>query len=201
MRHRVSMAELPENPLEFFQQWYKEAEALNLKEPAAMALATADKQARPSVRIVLLKGITEKGFYFYTNLTSRKGRELIENPHASLCFYWMDLGRQVRVEGKVEKATAKEADDYFASRRRGSQLGAWASKQSQPMESEGDLALRLAEITKEFEAGPVPRPPFWSGFCLVPERIEFWQEGEYRLHTRMVYTRDVKNWKIERLYP
>lgn len=189
-------------PFELFHQWFDDAGKLNLKEPTAMTLATANKQGAPSARVVLLKGVNEKGFYFYTNLTSRKGKELQENQQVALCFYWMDLGRQVRVEGKVEAVTIKEADDYFASRRRGSQLGAWASKQSQPMESEDALAKRLQEMTGQFGAGPIPRPPFWSGFCVVPDAIEFWQEGEYRLHTRIRYTRhSADSWDITRLYP
>lgn len=189
-------------PMELFHQWLKEAGTLNLKEPTAMTLATASKEGMPSARVVLLKGVTEKGFYFYTNLNSRKGRELHENPQAALCFYWMDAGRQIRIEGKVEAATDKEADDYFVSRRRGSQLGAWASKQSQVMESENALAERLKEFADEFNGGPVPRPPHWSGFCLIPEVIEFWQEGEYRLHTRVTYTRrSADSWDVERLYP
>lgn len=189
-------------PLELFQAWYNEAGKLNLKEPTAMTLATATKDGRPSARIVLLKGMNDKGFYFYTNLTSRKGKELHENPQAALCFYWMDLGRQVRIEGKIEPATDKEADEYFISRSRGSQLGAWASKQSQIMEQEDALAIRLKEFTAEFNGGPIPRPPHWSGFCLLPEVIEFWQEGEYRLHTRIIYQREPHGgWRMGRLYP
>lgn len=190
------------DPIVMFHEWYESAQKLPLREPTSMVLATATPDGKPSVRIVLLKAYNENGFYFYTNLTSRKGKELIENPHAALCFYWMDLGRQVRVEGTVERVTEKEADDYFACRRRGSQIGAWASKQSMVMEQEEDLPKRVEEITKQFNGGPIPRPPFWSGFCLKPETIEFWQEGEFRLHQRLRFTRIAANaWRPERLYP
>lgn len=195
-------AESLSDPMILFHQWFEEAQKLPMREPTCMALATSTAEGVPSVRIVLLKQYTENGFYFFTNLTSRKGRELIENPHAALCFYWMDLGRQIRVEGTVERVTEKEADDYFITRRRGSQIGAWASKQSMVMEQESDLVNRVEEITQQFNGGPIPRPPFWSGFCLKPETIEFWQEGKYRLHQRIRYSHLAANaWKMERLYP
>ena len=194
--------DLSKDPFTLFREWYDKAQNLDIKEPTFMTLATATPDGKPSARVVLLKGYNEKGFYFYTNLTSRKGRELVENPHAALSFYWMELNRQIRIEGKVERVTEKEADDYFISRRRGSQIGAWASKQSMPMDGESDLAVRAEQITQQFEGGPIPRPPFWSGFCLVPERLEFWEERDYRLHKRILFTKVAANgWDTERLYP
>lgn len=190
------------DPFELFHIWFQEAQTLDMKEPTYMTLATATPDGKPSARIILLKGYNENGFYFYTNLTSRKGRELNENPYAALNFYWMELGRQIRIEGKAERVTEKEADDYFISRRRGSQIGAWASKQSMPMENDSDLAVRVEQISQQFEGGPIPRPPFWSGFRLVPDRIEFWEEREFRLHQRVLFTRTVSNqWETDRLYP
>lgn len=189
-------------PFELFGQWFAEIENTGVKEPTAVTLATATPDGKPSARIILLKHFDERGFCFYTNLTSRKGYELKENPHAAITVYSMILGKQIRIEGKVERVTEKEADDYFLTRRRGSQIGAWASKQSMPMEKETDLPDRVKEITNEFGAAPIPRPPFWSGFRLVPEHIEFWTEGDYRLHTRLRYNAIIGGgWDVERLYP
>ena len=191
-------------PFILFNEWLKAAKSNpHIKEPTAMALATVDDENRPSVRMILLKKFDESGFCFFTNLTSRKARDLIVNPNVSLCFYWMQLGYQVRIEGKVEKVSIKEADAYFTSRRRGSQIGAWASKQSQEMVSEEEFEKRIEQITEDFKDQVVPRPPFWSGFRVIPDTIEFWEEGEYRLHTRTLYSKleDDKGWKVINLYP
>jgi pyridoxamine 5'-phosphate oxidase len=168
---------------------------------APVALATADAQGRPSARMVLLRGADARGFAFFTNFNSRKGRELSENPHASLCFHWVTLDEQIRIEGPVERLPDSESDAYFASRPRGSQLGAWASDQSQPLPSRESLEERYREVERRFGDGPVPRPPFWGGFRLVPTRIEFWYGRPDRLHDRVVYIRDRAQWRIERLYP
>ncbi len=185
-----------------FQEWLKKAEEnINIVEPTAMCLATVDKNNCPSSRMILLKKFDERGFCFFTNLTSRKGKELVENPNVALCFYWGALGFQVRIEGKVEKVSIKEADDYFASRRRPSQIGAWASKQSCDMENWQEFEDRIVKITHDFEGQEVPRPPFWSGFRVVPKRIEFWQEGEFRIHKREVYERVGEGWKMSLIYP
>lgn len=190
------------DPYSLFTTWFTQAQALDVREPTAMALATASATGIPSVRIVLLKHYDDRGFCFYTNLTSRKGKELTENSHASLCFYWDALGQQVRIEGIVERVTEKEADDYFASRDRGSQIGAWASKQSCPLEQEEDLPKRVRQITEQFEAeSPIPRPPFWSGFRLKPSKIEFWQNEAYRLHRRTLFTKTTTGWESTLLYP
>lgn len=189
------------HPIDLFREWMRDAEASEPWDATAMSLATADAQGRPSVRMVLLKGVDERGFVFYTNLDSRKGRELRDNPVASLCFFWSTRNRQVRVEGPVEPVDEAEADLYFASRPRLSRIGAWASKQSQPMESRFEFEKRVAEYTARFNVGEIPRPPFWSGFRIVPERIEFWEERQFRLHDRLVYTRQGEGWTVERLFP
>lgn len=172
-----------------------------LPDPTAFCLATVGADGQPSARMLLLKGADESGFVFYTNYESRKGRELLERPLAALCFHWTPLEVQVRVEGPVEQVSSAEADEYFASRPRGSQLGAWASSQSRPIEREGDLEARLAELEKRFADQPVPRPPHWSGFRLRPVRIEFWRNRPSRLHERHLYTRENGAWHTEVLYP
>jgi pyridoxamine 5'-phosphate oxidase len=172
-----------------------------LPEPTAFALATVSAGGQPSVRILLLKGVDTRGFVFYTNYESRKGEELLAQPRAAMCFHWQPLERQVRVEGQAEQVSAEEADAYFASRPRGSQLGAWASRQSQPMEHPGVLDERLREVEARFAGGPVPRPPHWSGFRLVPARIEFWHGMPSRLHERLVYSRAGDGWRTDVLYP
>ena len=172
-----------------------------LAEPTAFALGTVDANGHPSVRIVLLKTVDERGFVFYTNFDSRKGRELLETKHAALCFHWQPLELQVRVEGDAEPVSDAEADAYFATRARGSQIGAWASVQSQPMARPTDLDDRVAETEKRFAGEPVPRPPHWSGFLVRPRRIEFWRGMPSRLHVREVYVRDGTEWRVERLYP
>lgn len=188
-------------PFELFAEWYAAAQDCGLKEPTAVALGTADAEGRPSVRMVLLKGADAAGFVFYTNLESQKGRQLHDNPNAALCFHWMPLGRQVRVEGPVMPVPDDEADAYFTSRARDSQIGAWASKQSQPLEGRFELERRVAKYALKFGIGRVPRPTFWSGFRLVPERVEFWQQGFARLHDRLVYHRQGDGWTTERLFP
>lgn len=189
------------NPLELFNAWYAEAQNSGLKEPTSVNLATADKTGKPSNRTVLLKGYDERGFAIYTNNQSRKGQELLSNPYASLCFYWMNLGKQIRIEGKIEPVTEAESDAYFQSRQRISQLGALASDQSRPMPHPNALKERVAELEKQYEGKPVPRPAHWHGFRVIPQLIEFWQEGPFRLHDRLIYIREGEGWKTEIWYP
>jgi pyridoxamine 5'-phosphate oxidase len=190
-------------PFLLFKEWYDAAQAIHgILEPTAMTLSTVQANNRPSSRIVLLKNYDERGFCFYTNLTSRKGKELDKNQNVALNFYWDAHGHQVRIEGKVERVTEKESDDYFTSRKRGSQIGAWGSKQSLPMASDEELVARIGEITKQFGGAPIPRPPFWGGFRVVPDYFEFWENGEYRLHKRITYSEPSgKDWKVTRIYP
>lgn len=195
------MSAVEADPYALFAKWMIEAEAAEPNDPNAMALATADGQGRPSVRMVLLKGYDHDGFVFYTNLESRKGTELATNPHAALLFHWKSLKRQVRVEGPVEPVSHAEADAYFASRARTSQIGAWASIQSRPLEGRFELERRVAEFTAKFGFGAVPRPPHWSGFRLRPERLEFWQDRAFRLHDRFAYAKDGDGWHIDHLFP
>ena len=195
---------IPPDPIERFRTVYAQAEKIDrsiIPEPNAMSLGTIEEGGQPSVRIVLLKGFDERGFVFYTNYEGRKGRELLAHPRAALCFYWAPLDIQVRIEGTVTKVADEEADAYFASRERRSQVGAWASRQSRPLESPTALDERFAMYEKEFEGREVPRPSFWSGFRVAPERIEFWKGKANRLHERHLYTRDGNGWKIETLYP
>jgi len=168
---------------------------------APVVLATADSNGRPSARLVLLRGIDQRGFVFFTNYNSRKGRELTDNPHAALCIYWTSLDEQIRIEGQVGRVSGDDSDEYFAGRPRGSQLGAWASDQSQPLTSRETLEEKYREVERRFEGKTVQRPPFWGGFRLVPSRIEFWYGRPDRLHDRVVYVREPSGWRIERLYP
>jgi pyridoxamine 5'-phosphate oxidase len=190
-------------PLGLFSEWFEEARRLEPNDPDAMALATVDAQGLPNVRMVLLKSFDARGFVFYTNLESRKGMELSSNPKAALCFHWKSLLRQIRIRGPVEAVSAAEADSYFASRPRLSQIGAWASRQSRPLEGPFALEKSVAKSTARFAVGKVPRPDFWSGFRVVPEIIEFWQDRPFRLHRRLVFTRGASEgeWTATRLYP
>jgi pyridoxamine 5'-phosphate oxidase len=195
---------IPADPIERFRTVYALAEKIDrsiIPEPNAMSLATIENHDQPSVRIVLLKAFDERGFVFYTSYEGRKGRQLIAHPKAALCFYWAPIDIQVRVEGTVTKVADGEADAYFATRERLSQIGAWASRQSEPLETPTALEERVAKYEKEFEGRSVPRPKFWSGFRVVPGRIEFWKGKPNRLHERHLYIREKGGWRIEILYP
>jgi pyridoxamine 5'-phosphate oxidase len=189
------------DPLEQFRRWYADAEAAEIRAPHAMALATAGAGGAPSVRMVLLKAADEDGFVFFTGYGSRKGGELAENPRAALVFYWQPLGKQVRVEGPVERLSEEVSAGYFATRPRGSQVAAWASQQSTPLADRGELEARYAELERQYEGKDVPLPPHWGGFRLRPDAIEFWQHRENRLHDRVLYTRAREGWKIDLVSP
>jgi len=189
------------DPFALFDEWYAQARQSEINDSNAMALATADERGRPSARMVLLKGHGPDGFVFYTNFEGRKAGELLDNPHAALLFHWKSLRRQVRIEGPVGRVDEAAADAYFATRSRDSQLGAWASDQSQPLESREVFMARYEEMRARFEGGPVPRPPHWSGFRVKPQRIEFWQDREHRLHERRLFTRHGDEWHEGMLYP
>ncbi len=189
------------DPIALFAEWYGEAANCGLKEPTAVTLATADGRGRPTARMVLLKGHDARGFVFYTNTESRKGDALLQNPVAALCFYWPSLGRQVRIEGAVEPVAPEEADVYFASRDRQVRIGAWASAQSRPLEGRFDLEKAVARFAAKYAIGEVPRPPYWSGYRISPDRIEFWSQGAFRLHDRRVFTREDDGWTTMRLFP
>jgi pyridoxamine 5'-phosphate oxidase len=201
---RIDEEERADDPIERFRALLAEAEAIDravLPEPTAMMVATVGDDGQPSLRVVLLKAVDERGFVFYTNYESRKGRELLAHPKAALCFHWQPLERQVRIEGDVEPVSPEEADAYFATRARLSQIGAWASRQSRPLSSDAELDSRVHEMEERFAGGAVPRPPHWSGFRVVPGRMEFWRNRAFRLHERLVYERDEGCWRVTRLYP
>ena len=189
------------DPLALFDQWLAEARTIEINDPDAMALATADASGRPSVRMVLLKGHGPDGFAFYTNEQSAKGEDLAANPRAALLFHWKSLRRQVRVEGTVERVPDAQADAYFATRTRDSQLGAWVSDQSRPLDSRQTFESRFEEVKRRFEGQDVPRPPHWRGYRVVPERVEFWLDRPHRLHERRLFMRDGDGWSEGLLYP
>jgi len=190
-----------EDPIALFKSWLEEAKATDLREPTAMSVATVNADGNPEVRMLLLKGVDEHGFVFYTNLGSPKAKSIQAHPHVALCFYWMPLGKQVRVTGPVVPVSDQEADEYFASRPRLSQLGAWASRQSQEMGGYYELEAEVAKVALKFGVGKVPRPPFWSGFRLVPEAIEFWTEKPFRRHERFVFRKTPEGWSRHWLFP
>ena len=191
------------DPLELFADWYEEAKKNEFNDPNAMSLATVDINGIPSVRIVLLKGFDVDGFVFYTNLQSRKAHEFMNNPNVAVCFHWKSLQRQVRIEGQVSKVSDKEADEYFKSRARLSRLGAWASKQSEILESRDHLLARLKTFEEKYDGETIPRPSHWSGNRIAAKKIEFWEDGEFRLHDRFIFERQSIDgpWTKARLYP
>mgnify|MGYP001412929166 CR=1 FL=1 len=189
------------NPIELFKKWFLEAEASEINDHNAVAIATSDEANQPSVRMVLLKGLSEKGFVFYTNFNSKKGSDLKFNKKASMCFHWKSLRRQVRVIGFVEKVTDKEADEYYNSRPYKNKIGAWASSQSQTLAKREDFIKKINEYEKKYPSDNVPRPPHWSGWRLLPSEIEFWLDGEGRIHERLNYVKENGEWKKGLLYP
>ncbi len=194
-----------EDPIELFHQWLAEAEANEPNDPSAVCLATVAPDGMPSARMVLLKAADHAGFVFFTNVESRKGTEILANPQAAMCFHWKSIRRQIRVQGQVAPVTDEEADAYFATRPRQSQIGAWASSQSRPMQGRFEFEKQVAKTAAKFAIGRVPRPDFWSGFRISPRRIEFWQNGAFRMHHRLVFERDSQtdapNWRTQMLYP
>ncbi|WP_299867677.1 pyridoxamine 5'-phosphate oxidase [uncultured Hoeflea sp.] len=188
-------------PYRLFAQWLDDATKSEPNDPNALALATVDENGLPDVRMVLLKGFDERGFVFYTNFESQKGQQVLGAMKAAMCFHWKSLRRQVRVRGAVEQVSDAEADEYYVSRPRGSRIGAWASKQSRPLESRFALEKAVAEYTAKFAIGEIPRPEHWSGFRIVPKSIEFWHDRPFRLHDRVSFTRTADAWDKTRLYP
>ena len=203
-KSKLEEADLPKNPMELFELWFQEAFDADLPEPSAMTLATANTSGKVSSRIVLLKGFDTKGFHFYTNFNSRKGKDLIENPYASINFFWPELERQVHIEGMAKKMSAKDSEMYHSARPRNNQLGAWASEQSEPIKDRYTLEAQFAAVSKAYKHHDViPRPTHWGGYVLIPDSIEFWQGRENRLHDRLEYLRSSTehSWKIQRLSP
>lgn len=192
-------ADLPD-PFVRFGKVFERAVATGIDDPNAMVMSSVDATGRPSSRVVLLKSFDDQGFVFYTNFESRKGREVLANPHVALNFYWRELGEQIRIQGVAEQVADGEADAYFATRPRGSQLGAWASRQSRPLKSRASLLAEVAKVEVKY-LGKIPRPPHWSGFRVVPDTFEFWVAGRFRLHRRTVYERSASGWQTQRLYP
>ncbi|PHR22968.1 MAG: pyridoxamine 5'-phosphate oxidase [Hoeflea sp.] len=188
-------------PYRLFAQWLEDATKSEPNDPNALALASVDADGMPDVRMVLLKGFDERGFVFYTNFESAKGEEILSSMKAAMCFHWKSLRRQVRVRGPVEQVSDAEADEYYASRPRGSRIGAWASRQSRPLESRFALEKAVAEYTAKYAIGEIPRPPHWSGFRIMPQSIEFWHDRPFRLHDRVKFTRSQDSWDKTRLYP
>lgn len=193
--------EAKDQPIDLFLEWFEEAKSAELVLPEAMSVASVGADGRPSSRMVLLKDADSRGFVFYTNLNSRKGGEIQANEHVALLFHWKSLKRQIRIEGPAVPVSDEEADAYFATRDRGAQIGAWASDQSAPMSGRFDLEKKVAEFTTKFSVGKIARPPFWSGLRVVPDRFEFWSDGRFRLHDRLIYIRDGDAWQTERLFP
>jgi pyridoxamine 5'-phosphate oxidase len=197
----LDKADVDPDPIVQFDEWFENAVEADLYEPNAMILATATNDGKPSARTVLLKGYDERGFVFYTNYEGRKAKEIEVNPACALLFYWGELERQVRIEGRATRLSGQESDAYFASRPPGSRLGAWASEQSHPVEDRSILEERVRALQAEYEGREIPRPPFWGGYRIKPDTIEFWQGRENRLHDRIVYYRSGRGWKIVRLQP
>jgi pyridoxamine 5'-phosphate oxidase len=200
-RARLDESTIGPDPLVEFARWFAEAQKAELPEPNAMTLATATAGGVPSARVVLLKGFDQRGFVFFTDYRSRKGRELAENPRAALVFYWGELERQVRITGSVSRTSREESESYFRTRPAGSRMGAWTSQQSRVIPSRSFLEDGLRAIEAKYQAGDVPLPPYWGGYRLLPDAIEFWQGRENRLHDRICYLREAGGWKIERLSP
>ena len=191
-----------DNPIDLFKNWFKKAEETEVNDPNALALGTADQKNQPSVRMVLLKGLSNEGFVFYTNFNSKKGNDLKSNQQASMCFHWKSLRRQVRVIGKVEQVTDKEADEYYNSRPYKNRISAWASNQSKKLDSRDTFLKKIAQFEKKYpDQNNVPRPPHWSGWRILPKEIEFWLDGEGRIHERLNYINNNGQWKKEILYP
>ena len=189
------------NPIELFKKWFAKAEETEINDPNAVAVATTDNTNQPSVRMVLLKGLSDKGFVFYTNFNSKKGSDLKINKKSSMCFHWKSIRRQVRIIGTVEKVTDKEADDYYNSRPYKNKIGAWASSQSEVLDKRDDFIKKIETFKKKYPSNNVPRPQHWSGWRLMPSQIEFWLDGEGRIHERLNYKKEKGNWKKELLYP
>ena len=200
-RSKLEESHLNSDPIAQFESWYQEAVEEKVNEPNAMTLATVGKDQRPAARIVLLRGIHQGCFRFFTNYSSRKGQEVMENDFVGLNFFWPELQRQIRIEGRIRKIDPEASDAYFQSRPRSSRIGAWASAQSQPLEKREDLEQRVAELTEKYKDSEVPRPDFWGGYDLEPDYIEFWQGRASRLHDRLLFEAEGDSWKITRLFP